>query len=401
MGDDAFAHLERRGYLKQCTHPSELRAALSAGPVTFYTGFDPTATSLHAGSMFPLMVMANLQRFGHKVIALVGGGTARIGDPTGRTELRQMLSDDDIARNSAGLRVQMQRFLTLDGEAGILVDNADWLLGLQYIPFLRDIGRQFSVNRMLAAEAYKQRLERGLSFIELNYQILQAYDFLELYRRYGCRLQVGGDDQWGNIVAGVDLVRRVEQAEVWGFTSPLLTTASGAKMGKTAAGAVWLDADHTSPFDYWQFWYNVDDKDVVRLLNLYTFLPDAEIARFADVRGAELRDAKRLLANEATAIAHGAEAAAAAEAAARAMVGGTAASELPTVALSEPTRLVVALELAGVVKSRSEGRRLVDQGGVTIDGVRATEPDGVVDPGPGGAVVRVGKKRAVRFVREP
>lgn len=395
---DTLAHLERRGYLKQCTHPEELGAAFGAGPVTFYVGFDPTAASLHAGSMFPLMVMANLQRLGHRVIALVGGGTARIGDPSGRTDMRQMLTDDEIAANSAALREQIGRFLTLDGVNGILVDNAEWLMKLQYIPFLRDIGRMFSVNRMLAAEAYKQRLERGLSFIELNYQVLQAYDFLELFRRYGCRLQVGGDDQWGNILAGVDLVRRVEQTEVWGLTHPLLTTSTGAKMGKTASGAVWLDAARTSPFDYWQFWYNVDDRDVGRLLGLYTFLPDDEVARLSALSGADLREAKRVLASEATAIAHGREAADAAAAGAKAMVGGVASAELPTVALSEPTRLAVALERAGVVKSRSEARRLVEQGGVTLDGVKVDDADQLVAPTAEGVVARVGKKRAVRLV---
>jgi tyrosyl-tRNA synthetase len=397
-GENAFERLERRGYLKQCTHPDELRAALGAGPLTFYCGFDPTATSLHAGSMFPLMVMANLQRLGHRVIALVGGGTARVGDPTGRTELRQMLTDEQIAANSAGLRRQIERFLDLDGERGILVDNAEWLLELQYVPFLRDIGRHFSVNRMLSAEAYKQRMERGLSFIEFNYQILQAYDFLELFRRHGCRLQIGGDDQWGNIVAGVDLVRRVEGVEVWGLTHPLLTTASGAKMGKTAAGAVWLDAAQCSPFDYWQFWYNVDDRDVIRLLQLYTFVDDARIAELARLEGAEIREAKRFLANEATGLLHGPEVAAEADRAAQAMVGAVASAELPTCALPEPTRLLAALELAGSVKSRSEARRLVAQGGVTIDGDRADDPEQLLDPGGEGVVVRIGKKRAVRFV---
>ncbi|MEQ1502678.1 MAG: tyrosine--tRNA ligase [Myxococcota bacterium] len=393
----AFEVLQSRGYVQQCTHPEELREALNAGPVTFYVGFDATASSLHVGSMFPLMVMANLQRLGHKVIALVGGGTTRVGDPSGKTELRQMLSDEQIAENSAGLREQISRFLVLDGERGVMVDNADWLLELKYIPFLRDIGRQFSVNRMLAAEAYKQRLERGLSFIEFNYQILQAYDFLELFRRHGCRLQIGGDDQWGNIVAGVDLVRRMEGVEVWGLTHPLLTTSAGAKMGKSAAGAVWIDAARTSPFDLWQYWYNVDDRDVVRWLNLYTFLPDHEIAGLGALRGADLRDAKRVLATAVTTIVHGAEAAAAAEAGARAMVGAVAAEDLPTTPLSEPTRLSVALELAGLAKSRSEARRLVAQGGVTIDGERVDDPEHTIDPA-ASVVVRVGKKRATRFV---
>jgi len=394
----AVQRLQSRGYVQQTTHPEELATAIDAGPIKFYVGFDPTAASLHVGHLMQIVLMAKLQQLGHVPIALVGGGTSRVGDPTGRTDLRQMLSDEQIAQNSAAFRRQLERFLVLDGERGILVDNADWLLELRYIPFLRDIGRQFSVNRMLTSEAYKMRLERGLSFIEFNYQILQAYDFLELFRRFGCRLQIGGDDQWGNIVAGVDLVRRMEQGEVWGLTTPLLTTAAGAKMGKTAAGAVWLDGAMTSPFDYWQYWYNVDDRDVPKLLSLYTFLPDEEVARLSALKGADLRDAKRVLANEQTRLVHGEEAARAAEAGAGAMVGAVAGEDLPTVVLAEPTRLTVALETAGIVKSRGEARRLVAQGGVTVDGEKATDAEQLLSPTPEAAVVvRVGKKRAVRF----
>lgn len=389
--------LQARGFVQQCSHPDEVRRALETGPVTFYVGFDPTAESLHAGSLLQIMLMANLQRMGHRVLALVGGGTARVGDPSGRSELRQMLSDEDIARNSAGLRRQLSAFLTLDGERGHLVDNADWLLKLEYIPFLRDIGRLFSVNRMLAAEAYKIRLEKGLSFIEFNYQILQAYDFLQLHDRHGCTLQIGGDDQWGNILAGVDLVRRMRSAEVWGLTTPLLLTASGEKMGKTAGGAVWLAPERFAPFDYWQFWYNVDDRDVGRFLRLYTFLPLDEVARLEALRGAELRDAKRVLANQATTLLHGADAARAAEAGANAMVGAAAASDLPAVALPGPTRLPDALVLAGLAKSKSEARRLVDGGGVLLDGGKVEDPETLLAPSAEGHVVRVGKKRAVRF----
>jgi tyrosyl-tRNA synthetase len=395
----AYERLVDRGFVQQCTHPDEVRAALSDSRVTFYVGFDPTARSLHVGHMLQIMTMATLQRHGHRVIALVGGGTSRVGDPTGKTELRQMMSDEEIAANSANFRRQLSHFLVLDGEQGVMVDNAEWLMELRYIPFLREIGRHFSVNRMLAAETYKMRLERGLSFIELNYQILQSYDFLELFRRHGCRLQIGGDDQWGNIVAGVDLVRRMEQTEVWGLTTPLLTTASGAKMGKTAQGAVWLDAEMLAPFDFWQYWYNTDDRDVVRLLKLYTFLPDEEIARVAALRGAEINEGKRLLANEVTALVHGAEAAQAAQAGAAAMTGAVAAEELPTHTLTGSTRLCEALEQAGLAKSKGEARRLVAQGGVSIDGEKATDGDAPLAPPPGSAVVvRVGKRRAVRFV---
>jgi tyrosyl-tRNA synthetase len=396
--DDALERLRARGFVQQCSHPEELGEALRAGPVTFYIGFDPSATSLHVGNLVQIMAMANLVRLGHGAVALVGGGTMRVGDPSGKTELRQMLSDEDIARNSAAIRAQLERYLP---EGVTLVDNADWLLELKYIPFLRDIGRHFSVNRMLAAEAYKIRLERGLSFIEFNYQILQAYDFLELFRRRNVRLQIGGDDQWGNILPGVDLVRRLEQTQVWAITTPLILTASGEKMGKTAAGALWLDAALTSPFDFWQYWYNVDDRDVGRFLRLFTFLPEEEIARLEALPGAEIREAKRVLANESTRIVHGEDAARHAEAAARAMVGAVAADDLPTLALREPTRLCVALVEAGLAKSNGEARRLVAQGGVTVDGVRADDGDRVLDPADlgDGLVVRVGKKRAARWVR--
>jgi tyrosyl-tRNA synthetase len=391
--------LESRGFVQQCSHRDEVQQALAAGPVTFYIGFDPTADSLHAGHLVQVMMMGWLQRLGHRAVALVGGGTSRVGDPTGKSELRQMLTDEAIAANSEVFRRQLSSFLTLDGEQGMLVDNADWLMELHYIPFLREIGRQFSVNRMLAAEAYKIRLERGLSFIEFNYQILQAYDFLQLFERHGCRLQVGGDDQWGNILAGVDLVRRMRATEVWGLTTPLLLTASGEKMGKTVGGAVWLSPDKLSPFDYWQYWYNTDDRDVSRFLRLFTFLPDDEIARLDALQGADLRDAKRVLANEATTLAHGADAARAAESGARAMVGNTAAADLPTIALSGPTMLPDALITADLVKSKSEARRLVQGGGVSVDGVRVDDAELVLDPSGNGLVVRIGKKRAVRFTR--
>jgi tyrosyl-tRNA synthetase len=396
----ALEVLEERGFVRQCTHPDEVHEALSSGVVTLYTGFDPTASSLHVGHLYQVMALTHLQLAGHRVIALVGGGTARIGDPTGRTELRRMLTDDELAVNGAAFRRQLSSFLTLDGTKGVLVDNADWLLKLELVPFLREIGSRFSVNKMLAAEAYKLRMEHGLSFIELNYQILQAYDFLALYRDYGCRLQVGGDDQWGNIVAGVDLVRRVESAAVWGLTTPLLTTASGAKMGKTAKGAVWLDPELLAPFDYWQSWYNVDDADVGKLLRVYTLLPLAEITRLETLRGAELRDAKRILATEATALAHGREAATRSATAANAMTGSVASEQLPTFGLDEPVRLAIVLVRAGLAKSNGEARRLVAGGGVRIDGEKAADAEQMLDPaGLGdGVVVRVGKARAVRLV---
>ncbi len=395
----ALETLEARGFVKQMTHESEIREALAAGPVTFYVGFDPTADSLHAGSLVQVMAMSFLQRAGHKVVCVVGGGTSRVGDPSGKTELRQMMSDETIARNTQALKEQLSRFLTFDGDRGIMVDNAEWLMKLGYIDFLRDIGRHFSVNRMLAAESYKQRLERGLSFIEFNYQLLQAYDFLELYRRHGVRLQIGGDDQWGNILPGVDLIRRLEETQAWGITTPLLTTASGAKMGKTASGAVWLDKDKLDPFDYWQYWYNTDDRDVGRFLRLFTYLPLERIAELQQLTGAGINEAKRVLANEATAICHGAEAAAKADEASRAMVQGTADDSMPTHVVEPGVQVVVALTDAGLAKSRGEARRLVQGGGVRLDNEKVSDVEAILEALPAdGAVLRVGKKRAVRVV---
>jgi tyrosyl-tRNA synthetase len=398
---NALDVLRARGFVQQETGEAELRAILDAGPVVFYIGFDPTADSLHAGHLLQVQLMAWLQRLGHHAIAVVGGGTAQIPDPTGKTELRAFLDQEQLDRNVAGIRRQIERFLDLDGVRGRLVDNAEWLMPLQYIPFLRDIGRHFSVNRMLTSEAYKIRMERGLSFIEFNYQILQAYDFLELYRRYGCVLQAGGDDQWGNILAGVDLIRRCEGAHAHAFTTPLITTSTGAKMGKTAGGAVWLDAARTSPFDWFQYWLNVDDRDVGRFLRLYTFLPLEECARLEGLPGAEIREAKRALARELTVRVHGEAAADEAERAAAAMVAGAASADLPTWRVdpsSDSARLVVVLADAGLAKSRSEARRLVEGGGVTVDGAKIVDVDMNLGPAiaTGPVVVRVGRKRAVQ-----
>jgi tyrosyl-tRNA synthetase len=400
--------LRARGFVQQITHEDELAECLGRGasdPVTYYAGFDPTADSLHVGHLLPVMAMAWLQRGGHRPIAVVGGGTAMVGDPSGKTELRKMLTREDIGRNVLALRSQLNRFLdvseTGDGGTGLLVDNGDWLLELNYIDFLRDIGREFSVNRMLAAEAYKMRLEKGLSFIEFNYQLLQSYDYLELYRRHGCTLQIGGDDQWGNIVAGVDLVRRKTGERVFGLTQPLITTASGAKMGKTAKGAVWLDPNRTPSFDFYQYWLNVEDDDVVKLLKLYTFLDLDRIAELATLTGPAIREAKRVLAQEVTTLVHGADAAREAERGAKAMVAGAASADLPTHAIAESTLLVAVLADAGLTKSNGEGRRLIKGGGVKLDNEKVSDPETTVSPddlGDEGLVARVGKKRAVRIV---
>lgn len=397
---DVLGLLERRGFIAQCTGSDALRAELKSGPMTFYIGFDPTADSLHVGSLLQVMVMAWLQRAGHRAIAVVGSGTAAVGDPSGKTEMRPMLSTEDIARHTAALRKQLSRFLVLDGTRGLLLDNGDWLMTLQTIPFLREVGRHFSVNRMLAAEAYKIRMETGLSFLELNYQVLQAYDYYELHRRHDCRLQIGGNDQWGNILAGTELIRRMTGSDVFGMTTPLLTTAAGAKMGKTASGAVWLDEAKTSPFDMYQYWLNVDDRDVGRLLALYTFLDDAELARLTALQGSDIREAKRVLAREAVGLAHGPEAAAKAEAASQAMVAGAVSDDLERVEGAESDRLVDVLASAGVLKSKGEGRRLIEGGGVRVDGERVTDVDVTVGELLGtsdGAVLRLGKARAVRL----
>lgn len=366
---DVLQLLRDRGFVQQISDEPALTALLGKGPVTFYAGFDPTASSLHVGSMIPLMAMAHLARAGHKAIAVLGGGTAMVGDPSGRTELRQMLTVETISQNRRMIEPQVRRFLADAGDSAIVVDNADWLAPLNYLEFLRDIGRHFSVNRMLAAEAYRQRMEKGLSFIEFNYQILQAYDYLVLHRKYGCALQVGGDDQWGNILAGTDLIRRLHQTETYALTFPLITTATGAKMGKTAAGAVWLAAERTSPFDFYQYFVNVDDRDVGRFLKFLTFLPIDEIDRLAAAEGAELRAAKQVLALETTAIVHGREAAQTAQDAARAAFGGGGGDLVPTHAVAATDvevglKIVDLLFAAGLANSKSSARRLIEQGGV-------------------------------------
>lgn len=370
---DVLDTLKARGFFHQCTDEEGLKKAFAEGPVTFYCGFDPTADSLHAGGLVQLMLMAHLTRAGHKAVAVVGGGTVRVGDPSGRDATREMLDEARIARNKEGIRKQIARFC--EGE---LIDNAEWLLPLNYIDFLRDVGSHFSVNRMLSAESVKLRLERGqgLSFIEFNYVLLQAYDFLELNRRKGVLLQVGGADQWFNIVSGIDLIRRLERREAFGLTTPLLTTATGAKMGKTAAGAVWLDAEKVSPFDYAQYWYNCDDRDVERFLKLFTFLPLSQIQHAME---GDIRLAKRLLADEATAIVHGRDVL------------------VPEHKAALPAKVVDLLVGAGLATSKSEARRLIQQGGVHVDDAKIADIDASMDA-PG--TLKAGKKKLARIVAE-
>jgi len=396
-----------RGYLHQCTDLEGLDALAAAEPVVAYVGFDCTAPSLHAGSLVSIMLLRILQRTGHRPIVLMGGGTTRVGDPSGRDETRKLLSDAEIDANMAGIRAVFERFLAFgDGPTdAVMVNNADWLDGLQYIPFLRDFGVHFSVNRMLGFESVKARLEREhpLSFLEFNYMVLQAYDFLELSRRHGCRLQMGGSDQWGNIVNGVELARRLDRRELFGLTTPLLTTASGAKMGKTAAGAVWLNGDMLSPYEYWQYWRNTEDADVGRFLRLFTELPLDEIARLEALAGSEINEAKKVLADRATALCHGAPAAAdAADTARRTFEEHARGDALPTVEVPR-SRLeagVPAFDLlreAGLAASNSEARRLIKGGGGRLNDAVITSETRVVttaDLSADGVIkVSAGKKR--------
>ena len=419
---NVFEALNERGFIKQTTNAEQVAHLLSEGEVTYYVGFDPTASSLHVGSLVPIMAMAHLQRAGHKPIAILGGGTTMIGDPTDKTEMRPMLSQEQIAANGTGILTQMLRYLNLDNgmanadnsqttsKAGKFLNNAEWLLSINYIEFLRDIGKHFRVNEMIRAEGYRQRLERelGLSFLEFNYQLLQAYDYLCLFQKYGCRLQLGGDDQWGNILAGVDLVRKVESERVHAVTFPLLTTASGAKMGKTAGGAVWLDAQRTSPYEFYQYWINTDDRDVSRFLAYFTFLPMDEVRRLGSLKDETIREAKEVLAYEVTQLAHGKTEADKAQAAARAAFGGGNLDEvaMPTSAITSQ-RLengIPIMELfheVGLANSRSEARRLVQQGGAYINEKQYRAIDMLVNANlleADALLLRAGKKRYHRIV---
>lgn len=411
---NVFDVLKERGFVYQSTDENEIRDMLASGPVTCYIGYDPTAESLHAGNLVTIMMLAHMQRAGHRPIAIVGGGTAKVGDPSGRTELRRMLTSEQIAENLAGIREQLARFLRFDdSETGaLLLDNADWLDELRYLEFLRDIGRYFAVNQMIKAKGYAERLEReqGLSFIEFNYQILQAYDYLVLHRRYGCRLQMGGADQWGNIVAGCDLVRRVDGVAAHAITVELIKTAAGEKMGKTAAGAVWLSADRTSPYDFYQYWRNVDDRDIGRFAAIFTFRPLDEIHELGRLEGksaAEINAAKEELAVAITALVHGAEAAGHARDAARALfAGGDDLSSAPTTEIARD-RLELGVPVAdllvetGLLPSKKEARRKVDERGVHLNDVLVTDARHLVtraDLESGHAVLRVGKKARHRIV---
>jgi tyrosyl-tRNA synthetase len=403
-----FQTLKERGFVEQVTDPEEMESLFSRDPVVAYIGFDPTAESLHVGSLIPIMALAHLQQHGHHPIALVGGGTALIGDPSGKKEMRPVLTHEQIRRNAEGLKKQLGRYMTLDGSRGFLLNNIDWLAPLNYIEFLRDIGRHFSVNRMLTAESVKQRLETGLSFIEFNYQLLQAYDFLHLFSHQNCLLQMGGADQWGNIVAGTDLIRRVTGGKAYGLTFPLIVTSSGEKMGKTAKGAVWLDPARTSPYEYYQFWINTDDQDVGRFLALFTYLPMDQVRDLARKEGAELREAKEALALEATAITHGRKEAEKARETSRNLFygGGLQAETVPSAAiplerLKQGIEAYLLLVEAGLCQTRGEARRLIAQGGVTMNDSRLQSFDQKVslpDMKDGALLLKIGKKRYKKVV---
>ena len=416
-GVNPIDYLRKRGFVQDVTDEAGLREAFESGIVTLYNGYDATARSLHAGNLVSIMMISSLQQFGHRPIALAGGGTTMIGDPSGKDEMRQMLTIEAIEANLVGIRAQFDRYLDFEGARfgdnppALLINNADWLLKLQLIPFLRDIGRHFSVNEMLAAETYRQRLETtGLSFIEFNYRVLQSYDYLHLFREHGCILQTGGSDQWGNITAGVDLIRRADGGKAYGLVVPLITTSDGRKMGKSVSGAMWLDANMLSPFDYYQFWINTTDDDVARFLRMFTFLPEDRIVDLTSVSGQALREAKRVLAWEATALTHGTDAAEAAVAQTRTLFfadSGTITAEedlgiLVKFRATANTTLAEVVIAAGLATSRNEVRRLATQGGLSVNGERVENVDMPASGLDDVLVLRVGKKRfrSVHLVRE-
>ena len=406
MTTSIFDVLKERGYIAQCTNEDEVRSMLANEKVTFYVGFDPTADSLHVGHFLGLMVMAHMQRAGHRPICLVGGGTGTVGDPSGRTDMRRMLTDEDIEYNCNRFKEQMARFIDFSDDKALIVNNGDWLRKLNYIELLRDIGPHFTVNRMLAAECYKNRMEKGLTFLEFNYMIMQSYDFLELHRRYNLKLEMGGDDQWSNIIGGVELTRRKTGDAVYGLTFTLLTKSDGKKMGKTAGGALWLDKEKTPVYDFYQYWRNVDDADVEKCLALLTFLPMDEVRRLGSLQDAAINEAKAVLAYEVTKLVHGAEEADKAKAAAEAVFGGSGSNEnMPTIELAGEgvgRKLLDVLVAGKVFASKGEGRRLIQQNGLSLNDAKVADADYVLSDGDfhdGEAIVKKGKKKFYRLVQ--
>lgn len=410
MSKNVYDILEERGFIEQCTHEDEVRELLGKESVTFYIGFDATADSLTAGHFLTVMAMMHMQKAGHRPIALLGGGTTMIGDPSGKSDMRSMMTRETIDYNANRFHEQLSKYISFDNDKAIVANNADWLLDLNYVDFLREVGVHFSVNKMLAAESYKQRMEKGLTFFEFNYMIMQAYDFWKLNKLFDCQLQLGGNDQWSNIIAGVDLIRRKEQKPAFGLTFKLLTTSEGIKMGKTMKGAVWLDPEKTSPYEFFQYWRNIEDVKVEECLGLLTFLPMDEVRRLGALEGAEINHAKEVLAYEITTIVHGEEEAIKARDAAKALFEGGAKSEdIPTTTypadrFDEGIDLITLLVDAKLATSRSDARRTIEQGGVTVNEVKVTEFDKIftkVDLDADGALlVRKGKKSYHRFMTE-
>ncbi|MCG8485149.1 MAG: tyrosine--tRNA ligase [Clostridia bacterium] len=399
--------LKERGFIQQTTHEEELRELLGKESVTFYIGFDPTADSLHVGHFLQVVTMMHMQQAGHKPIVLIGAGTAMVGDPSGKTDMRKMLTKQDIQDNGNQFKKHFAKFLDFTDGKAIISNNAEWLLELNYVNFLRDIGKHFSVNRMLTAECFKSRLEKGLSFLEFNYMLMQSYDFLELYKRYNCRLQMGGDDQWSNIINGVDLVRRVQNEQVYGMTFTLLTTSEGKKMGKTEKGALWLDPEKTSPYDFYQYWRNVDDADVEKCLALLTFLPMEEVRALGALEGAEINKAKEALAFEVTCLVHGEEEAAKAQEASKALFAqGTNMDNVPTYEVESSVieagiDVVSLLASFNLIPSKSEGNRLAKQGGLSVNGDKINDSKFMITKdlfNDGKILIRKGKKKYYQFV---
>ena len=401
--------LLERGYIKQFTHEEETRELLEKEKITFYIGFDPTADSLHVGHFIAMMFMAHMQRAGHRPIALLGGGTAMVGDPSGKTDMRKMLTKEQIAHNVASIKKQMERFIDFTDDKALIVNNADWLLGLNYIEFLRDVGAHFTVNKMLSAECFKKRLatENGLSFLEFNYMLMQGYDFYELNKKYNCKMELGGDDQWSNMIAGVDLVRKKSRENVFAMTCSLLTNSQGEKMGKTVGGALWLDPNKVSPFDFYQYWRNVADADVEKCLKLLTFVPMDEVRRLSALEGAEINEAKKVLAYEVTALVHGEEEAKKAVEASEALfAGGNDMTNVPTEKISKDmigNSLLDALVAVNIFPSKAEGKRLMKQGGVSINDEKVTDFMRTLeesDFSEGSALVKRGKKKFYKLIVE-
>lgn len=405
---NVFDTLKERGLIAQTTHEDEIRELLGKEKITFYIGFDPTADSLHIGHFMQLIVMKHMQNAGHRPIVLLGGGTTMVGDPTGKADMRPMITQEVIQHNADNFKKQMSKFINFDGENAIMVNNADWLLKLNYIDFLRDVGVHFSVNRMLTFECFKTRLEKGLSFLEFNYMLMQSYDFYKLHKDYGVIMEFGGDDQWSNILGGIELIRRKDGKQAYGMTFTLLTTSEGKKMGKTEKGALWLDPEKVSPYEFYQYWRNVDDADVIRLLKLVTFLPLEEIAEYEKCEGAELNKAKCLLAYEVTKMVHGEEEAKKANDAAMAIFTGGNAADMPSETVEDSVidsgiNVLDLLVKVGLIPSKAEGRRLIQQNGLTINNVKITDVSTVIDntyfENENEMIVKKGKKKFLKIVK--